>query len=682
MTTNIKTALIVFLFSVTILVLYVGLKFFVYSGSVEHVALNNGEKKIIERERFLQSYLDSGQNKIEQIRKSNSFGTFLSSGFSDDMMLSELLKTIISCNEDIIKIKFVSNLGLDVIGYESSSKDKTKGIEKIFATNSYHLEYFFENAKKKNLEKVYFSQIELNRSNIPILRIYLPIKHNNEFGGVLYMDLDMSLVFGKFQDAPIYDMIIIDDDGFTLLHYLDAKSWGFYKNPQINLIDQYPMINTTNYLRTDNLVYHKLDLPFEKNLNLILKLKSDHIEYQKQIEKQEVIVISFIVVIISLLLSIFLSKIINRLNSNINNLQTLKDSLEIQKKEFETLFHSTRDGLAVVDMLSNFIKVNKSFCEITGFSEKEILQNSCFGFSSQTHIELSQKVFEDVKKFGYVENFEKVCVFGEKHKTVHINMALLPDNKSILISLRDVENLKLNEQQTKLASMGEMIGNIAHQWRQPLSTISVIASGLKMRQEFGQIDKYDISEDMDSIIKQTNYLSNTIDDFRNFIKKTGTMQPVSLVDMINKALNILESSLRSYHIEIVKDTQFDLTINSIENEIIQGFLNIFNNAIDALRDTKEENEDKYIFITTKREENGICIDILDNAGGVQEDILNRIFEPYFTTKHQSFGTGLGLSMSYEIIVTKYKGNISIGNKKFIHNEAQYKGACFTICFYH
>ncbi|MGA1931168.1 sensor histidine kinase [Arcobacter sp. YIC-464] len=230
-------------------------------------------------------------------------------------------------------------------------------------------------------------------------------------------------------------------------------------------------------------------------------------------------------------------------------------------------------------------------------------------------------------------------------------------------------------QQSKMAAMGEMIDNIAHQWKQPLNTISTTASGIKLQEELDILNNKTLVKEMDNITTSTKFLSETIDDFRNFFNTNKTKREFSLENCINKVLLLVNSKLRNRYIEVIKDIN-EYKVTGVENEIVQILMNIVNNAIDALDDSINDN--KYIFIDTKIEEDKIYITIKDNAGGIDKNIINKIFESRFTTKKEGKGTGIGLYMS-KIIINSYKGSISAKNSKFKYKNKEYIGAEFEVC---
>jgi len=228
--------------------------------------------------------------------------------------------------------------------------------------------------------------------------------------------------------------------------------------------------------------------------------------------------------------------------------------------------------------------------------------------------------------------------------------------------------------QSKMAAMGEMIGNIAHQWRQPLSTVSTIVTGIKLQREMGVKDSDFEKKGLDTVNKHIQYLSDTIDDFRDFFKPQKDPKEFMIDDLISKLISLLDDQFRNKDIEIVIDSE-NIKLTSLENEVIQVLINVLNNARDEL--VKIDSE-KYIFINCKKIEENIIIEIKDNALGIDEKIIDRIFEPYFTTKDSSVGTGIGLYMSEEIIVKHLNGTIKASNCEYNYNGRDYKGAIFTI----
>ncbi|MBD3842397.1 MAG: HAMP domain-containing histidine kinase [Campylobacterales bacterium] len=231
-------------------------------------------------------------------------------------------------------------------------------------------------------------------------------------------------------------------------------------------------------------------------------------------------------------------------------------------------------------------------------------------------------------------------------------------------------------QQSKMASMGEMIGNIAHQWRQPLSVISTSVTGLEVKMELGlKIEEKEIIENLHKVNDTVQFLSRTIDDFQDYLKPQKHNQKFNIKDVIIKNLDMFGKAFSNNGIEIVLDIE-DIIINNNQNELLQVVINILNNAKDALKE--QIIECKYIFIKVYQENSNAIISIKDNANGIPEKVLPNIFDAYFTTKHKSQGTGLGLYMSYQIIINRFKGNIEVKNEEYTYQNQNFKGANFKI----
>ena len=224
-------------------------------------------------------------------------------------------------------------------------------------------------------------------------------------------------------------------------------------------------------------------------------------------------------------------------------------------------------------------------------------------------------------------------------------------------------------QQEKLALMGEMIGNIAHQWRQPLNVLALNIQNVEEAYEFGELDKEYISNMTAKSMSQISYMSKTIDDFRDFVKPNQKLESIDVYQALDEALNLVSQSLKQQKISYVLEEPSDrLGAVGYVGEFKQVIINLINNARDAI--VEKGIQEGQIKISLLLEEERVKVFIEDNAGGIADDIINRVFEPYFTTKEEGKGTGIGLYMSHMIIKEKMGGAISVQNGT--------KGALFTI----
>ncbi len=232
------------------------------------------------------------------------------------------------------------------------------------------------------------------------------------------------------------------------------------------------------------------------------------------------------------------------------------------------------------------------------------------------------------------------------------------------------EREKLLMHQNKLASMGEMIGNIAHQWRQPLTQLSSILINIELHFDRNKLTKEQLVNKIEEANGQISFMSDTIDDFRNFFASGKIKKDYKIQEVVELSKHLMSASLDKNNIQLIIDIQNNFNLNGYPNEVTQALVNIINNAKDVL--IQREIKNCLIIIKTFINDNHNIITIQDNAGGIPENIIDKIFEPYFSTKHASIGTGIGLYMTKTIIEKNNDGKIYTKNTK--------EGAIFTIMF--
>lgn len=219
----------------------------------------------------------------------------------------------------------------------------------------------------------------------------------------------------------------------------------------------------------------------------------------------------------------------------------------------------------------------------------------------------------------------------------------------------------ITSQQAKLAQMGEMINMIAHQWRQPLNAISAAAIKLSMQSEMDLLTDEEIKKTTHFIEETTQDMSKTINDFMDFTKPSHTKELVKFEDIVNDILRIVGTQLTNHNITFIPNIEKGLTLYTFNKDLEHVLINLLSNARDAL--DEKEREDKEIKLSAFIKNENCIIEVVDNAGGIDNDKLQRIFEPYYTTKEQGKGTGLGLYMSKKILANALDGTISVSNTK-------------------
>ena len=383
---------------------------------------------------------------------------------------------------------------------------------------------------------------------------------------------------------------------------------------------------------------------------------------------------------------------------DLNN--TLEEKVEEQVHEltkstqmFESIFEVTKNGICLIDLDSNFLLANGAYVKMTGFSAEELSKMSRFVLSPSEEQDAFKKVLDSTIRKGFYGGYECLCLKKDGNfLETRMDVTLMPDRRSFLIITKDItqENSYKKQrheqeeyllQQSRMAQMGEMISMIAHQWRQPLSAISASSMSLRLDVE---LEKFDLKNEdqrndfQNSIVKTleridqyVQSLTTTINDFRNFYKPNKETTVSLLSDPVDKALSIIKASFDSSNIEIQVNYESTKKMNMYENEMMQVILNILKNAEDNFLEKNIQNPK--INIHTKDNEDESILEVCDNGGGVPQDVIDKIFNPYFSTKSEKNGTGLGLYMSKTIVESHHKGDF------FVENRGD--GACFVIKFY-
>ncbi len=440
---------------------------------------------------------------------------------------------------------------------------------------------------------------------------------------------------------------------------------------------------------------------YNDELNALIEQKTIEQKKTNLAYIQKVITICIVITVILLILSVFISNIVKKKFENFK--RNLKTELQInriqnkklektlnQKTEYENVVFNS-NLVSITDIKGNIIFVNQAFCEKTGYTKEELLgkrhnimkdssiPESFFKELWQTILEGEiwsgittnirkdkQKIYLSTTISPIKNNNGKIIKFVSTH--FDITEKIKADNE-----LREKENMLV--QQSKMATMGEMIGSIAHQWRQPLSSISVSSTGVKLQNELKILSDDFLNESMDSINRNVQYLSQTIDDFRNFFHPKKREFFFNIVEVFQKCLRLTRAQLEHHDIYILEDIE-SVQIKGNENELLQVLINLINNAKDQLTINKVES--KIIFLKAKKENNLLVITITDNAGGVDKENIHKIFDPYFTTKEENNGTGIGLYMSKNIIQNSMSGQLVVKNETVFYKEKSYVGASFII----
>lgn len=530
-----------------------------------------------------------------------------------------------------------------------------------------------------------------------------PVYHDREFKGAVTLDMTLEH---------------LDD----LMVGLGAhKGSSFIVNAQDQILSAYRIEGVLDDKINDAKTFIKKEILKVENSNQGFIELEDYFLYKKTLtnapwdfiyffDKNEMYKSVFLKVLPGILLFIFMifgRALISKLTSTQNELEVLNDSLEEkvqikveelknQKSTYETLFERAGSGMCILQN-AKIIECNDSFVEILGVSsKKELIGHYILEFApvyqknGATSLKVARKVQRDLiaggdfshewqteRKDGslvWVDIVSKIIVLNDE-KVVQLIFNDITERKRLEKENKEQMNQLL--QQSRLAQMGEMLSMISHQWRQPLSSIAMVVMNLEVKIKTGKLSheseeesqKSDdfVLERIERIEKYVQYLANTIDDFRNFFRPQKETKEFFINTLLDETIELINPTLESKRIIVEREYQLTEKIVSYENEIKQVILNILNNAKDVL--VEKELATPLIMIRTYIEDKSSVIEIEDNGGGINEEYLSQVFDPYFSTKSKN-GTGLGLYMSKTIIEEHCKGNLSVRNCE--------SGACFTI----
>jgi len=452
-------------------------------------------------------------------------------------------------------------------------------------------------------------------------------------------------------------------------------------NDVIDTKEKYFLIHARNIIKYNLKIIDLENKLKEFNIHKLLKVIENEYRKQSKMSAEKAylsIVILFIVLFLVMILYLY------------DEQKLLKSYKELYK--FRSTVQNSNNIVMITDINKKITYVNNAFCRTSKYTFDEVIGKTPKLLRSGYHNNAFYKNINKIIYSGKQWNGE----FRNKSKDGKISIErtmITPSfdddgNISEFIAIKQditkekeiqeelIKNEKFIIQQSKMAAMGEMLENIAHQWRQPLSTISTISSSLVMKKDMEiEIEKDKEIEYLKRIINTTSFLSKTIDDFRNFFKNEKEETKFKIKDAYLDSLNIINAKFDSLSITVIENIE-DIEIKSYKTELMQVFINILNNAKDAL--IQNQIDLKYIFINISKNDNNIQIIIKDNAKGIPLDIIDKIFEPYFTTKHKSQGTGIGLYMSNEIVTKHLNGSIRVRNDKFTYNNVSYEGASFYV----
>ena len=562
--------------------------------------------------------LNSIKNDVLIISKSKSINKLTSLNSEDinynkwKVRCQDEFKTYLKQQDSYLQVRFI---GIKNNGKEIVRVDRIN--DKIVTIKSHMLQnkasrYYLKNTIKLKQGELFISKIDLNRERgkivlpmEPTIRISTPIYKDDKVVGIVIINTNINILFNldRYKEDNEYKKTFLSNsDGYYIFHNDINKIFGFEFDKDIKIQ------NNLNLKKLFNSDIQSLNFYDENNTAI----------FAKKIMMDD----NFIVIARSAT-NIFLKE---QSNEYIKIISLYIVLIAILIAIFVLIF--TKLAISPIELLTKKAKL-------------------------VSNIDCNNTI-----KFNDFKTNDEIEELAQSLELMVENLKCSQNN----IRTKD----QLLEQQSKLAAMGEMVGAIAHQWRQPLNALAVQVQFIEDDFEDGIVNKKYLDDYKKENMKLINFMSNTIDDFRNFFRIDKVKTKFSIYKKTNETVNILKGQLNSHDIEIfINEDSFDVL--GYSSEFQQVILNIINNAKDELIEKKIANPKITIHINSSNEKGTITIS--DNAGGIKEDILDRVFEPYFTTKEQGKGTGIGLYMSKMIIDEHMDGKLSVAN---INDGAQFK----------
>lgn len=398
-----------------------------------------------------------------------------------------------------------------------------------------------------------------------------------------------------------------------------------------------------------------------------------------------------------LLTALLLYKLIKRDNLKLSEAAAL---LRESEERFHTIYDSLSDAIFIHDAQNGqIVDVNETMCRLYGYSREEVLDQGLFKMGPGAPYGAEEALYWlQQAAHGSPQRFEWLAVHRDGHPfwvEVSMRSTELEGKNRIIVLVRDISDRKqaeelLNRQQAQLeelnrtleqrvtetiaelrqkdelllqqsrhAAMGEMLNNIAHQWRQPLNNIAIYVQSIQMLRAAGELSDEQLEHDVQSVMEIINYMSKTIDDFRTFFRNEKQKQSFSVKETVEQALRFVSGRLSHHGITCTLVVKQEVMVEGYQSEYIQAVLNILNNAADVL--SNSNCPDRQIIVTLDRQEGRSLLSIRDNGGGIPAEALPHIFEPYFTTKGPTAGTGIGLYMSKVIVEKHMAGSLTARN---------------------
>lgn len=585
-----------------------------------------------------------------------------------------LFYDILKAHTEIMQVRLIDTAGNELVRVDRLRN----GILKRYSvhelqnkSNRYYVQKFLELPEGS----IGFSEFDLNiehgKLDIPFnptLRAGMPVYKDGHKVGIVVINFYMERWIDRLLHYTSNELILIDQDGYFLIHPDKKVAWSRYQSPQLKAEEYYGMSpDELNYFKDmpyrwihNDMLAVPLDLFGQKLLALYHPHESlFKIFIQKNLQFALIALTSLAFVVVPFIMMVRLY---------IRHIDMEKEKIKEGKTYLATLFNSVFDSVIVIDNRGIIQRINHRALQLFGYKHEELIGKNVNILIPEPHHSLHD---------GYIRNYthkENDDIVTERNfdalrsdgTLISISLIVtqmhISDKLFFIGTIRDLTEIKEMEKreranemmllhQSKLAAMGEMLGAVAHQWRQPLNTVGLLIQELNWAYENGDLDKHHFKNSQNDILKQLLYMSKTIDEFRDFFIQEQMAVSCNIIDIIAEIRQLYRPQLESSQVTLIVNYEHEssdiyesnsYTLITYPSEVKQLLLNLISNAKEAI--DLLSNEEKVlrntITLTVKGSESTVQIEVNDHAGGISKEVAERIFEPYYTTKES--GTGLGL----------------------------------------
>lgn len=613
----------------------------------------------------------------------------------------QMLLSAAKVSKEIFQIRYIDKDGNEIIKINRDANSQTPYIEDRKKLQNKKHRYYFKEIAKKGLYEKWISKLDLNieygKIERPLrgtIRIGTPLIIDDKFSGMIIINLEMNTILDKIRQSSNFNVYIIDQDGEFILYKKPSQDWSRYLKTGFTIKDEIPdkfqrLLGDKKYHCEEGCVHSNIlfnNQDSKEVLKLILKSKNEIDDYRNDV-LEFTLYLTIAILPLGFILAVILTIEPRRIQKDLKKSKTeLEEQIEEEIRSrtesdyrYRLLFEGSTDCFIITSLddknrcFNNITEISHAVEMIFGYKKDEIINTNFIDLICGTSY-MNEKDLYD--RFEITDLF--LLEMKLKHKSdreliCEVSFEIRRDDDSsniVFITVRDItEKVRLERdkkekddmlvQQTKMAAIGEMMGNIAHQWRQPINALSLVLNKILVQHQMGKLTEEKMTKNIEQGLLIIDKMSGTIDDFRNFFTPNKKKTTFNIEKSIKDALRIVEEILKSKNIQVDMSLEDGIYIKGFQSEFSQVILNLISNAKDVIIE-KEISEGK-ISIKSYSEPTKAIIEVSDNGGGIPIDVIEKIFNPYFTTKEEGKGTGVGLYMSKMIIDKNMDGLLSVKN---------------------